>query len=57
MCKANLQSINGLEVLQSLPLLSQLDAFGTIRAHESDRPGVIFVVDDSLSETRMVEGL
>ena len=57
MSKANLQSINGLKVLQSLPFLSELDAFGAIRVHESDRPGVILVVDDSLGETRMVEGL
>lgn len=57
MSKANLMSLNGLEVLQSLPFLSQLSAFGAIWVHESDRPGMIFVVDDCLGEIRMVECL
>ena len=55
MSKANLISLNGLEVLQSLPFPSQLYALGAIWVHESDRPSVILVVDDIIGEIRMVE--
>ena len=53
--KANLLSLKGLVMLQSLPLFGQLNAFGALWTHESDGPGVVLVIDDSLDEVRMVE--